>query len=131
LDYAWGIHAAVRKHPNVVPVLMARRTHGDVADLFEFALSDLVAGGLDPDLGLTVLDAAEALVLAWIGFDQAREPNWGFGELDATDYPTMVPVLQRQGSADERLRQAIEALIIGFAALNSSVATPKKRRSRP
>jgi TetR/AcrR family transcriptional regulator, tetracycline repressor protein len=127
-DYAWAIHAAVRKHPNVVPVLMARRTHGDVANLFEFALFDLVAGGLRPDLGLTVLDAAEALVLSWIAFDQSREPNWGFGTLAPADYPTLVSVLERQGAVEDRLRQAIEALVTGFEAQN--VSTTKKRRPK-
>ena len=128
-DYAWAIYAAVDKHPNVVPVLLARKTHGDVVDLFEFAVADLVAGGLDADLGLVVLDAAEAIVLGWIAFDQAREPNWGFGALDRGEYPTLAPVLARQAPAQERLRQAIEALIAGFEA-QSTDASRKPRAKK-
>jgi TetR/AcrR family transcriptional regulator, tetracycline repressor protein len=129
-DYAWAIHAAVRKHPNVVPVLMARKTHGDVADLFEFAVADLVAGGLDADLGLTVLDAAEAVVLGWIAFDQAREPNWGFGSLDGDEYPTLAPLLGRQAPAEERLRQSIEALIAGFEVQNADASRRPRAKTQ-
>jgi AcrR family transcriptional regulator len=116
-DYADALYTASSRHPNVVPILLARRTHGDVADLFEIALDDLVRGGLDSRLALLALDSVEGLVLAWISFEQAREPNWGYGELAPEDFPGLSGVLGRGEASRDRLSTAVDAIVAGYAQL--------------
>ncbi len=126
-DYADALYTAASRHPNAVPILLARQTHGDSADLFEIALSDLVKGGLDPHLGLTALDAMEGVVLAWISFDQAREPNWGYGDLDPQRFPMMAQVFSELDAPEERLKVSIEALIAGFEVLSAKASAARRR----
>lgn len=116
-DYADALYAASSRHPNVVPILLARRTHGDVADLFEIALNDLVRGGLEARLALMALDAVEGIVLAWVSFEQAREPNWGYGELASEDFPGLSGVLDLGEPSRARLNTSVDALIAGFGEL--------------
>ena len=118
-DYADALYTAASRHPNAVPILLARQTHGYSTELFEVALNDLADSGLDPRLGLTALDALEAIVLAWISFDQAREPNWGYGDLDPQRFPIMAEVFSTLETPRERLKVSIEALIAGFEALSA------------
>jgi hypothetical protein len=120
-DYADALYAASSRHPNVVPILLARRTHGDVADLFEIALNDLVRGGLEARLALMALDAVEGIVLAWVSFEQAREPNWGYGELASEDFPRLSGVLDLGEPSRARLNTSVDALIAGFGELAARV----------
>jgi len=123
-DFAGSLYTCAARHPNVVPILLARRTHGDVADLFEIAVGDLVRGGLPGHLALTALDAVESLVLGWISFEQSREPDWGFGAFDPEEFPMLAQVLGAQDSSAQRLKASMDALIIGFAA--QAVAAPTR-----
>ena len=129
-DYADALYAAASRHPNTVPILLARQTHGDSADLFEIALNDLAQGGLDPRLGLTALDVTEGVVLAWISFDQAREPNWGYGDLDPQRFPMMAAVFTDLDTPRERLKLSIEAVIAGFEALSGKASPVRWWRRR-
>jgi TetR/AcrR family tetracycline transcriptional repressor len=118
-EYARAIYVAVHQHPNVVPILLARKTRRDAADLFDVAVADLERGGLNPNLALTALDATEAIVLAWCVFDDVREENWGFGPLPPGEFQKLASVVDQQASAEERLSECIEALVAGFATLNA------------
>lgn len=125
-DYADALYVACARHPNVVPILLARRTHGDAAGLFEMALTNLVDGGLDARLGLATLDAVEALIYGWISFDQAREPNWGFGDAPSPDLPLLGEVLSLPDTPQDRLDLLIEALING---INILAIPPRQARA--
>jgi TetR/AcrR family tetracycline transcriptional repressor len=118
LSDAVSFYQGLRRHPNVVGVLLARKTHPATLDLFEVALRGMEQSGIQPAYGLALVDAVEGIALSWVAFSQVRVPKRGFRAVDSTQHPTVAAGLSASMGDVKRFRETVRALIAGFQQLH-------------